>query len=581
MKHSSLIALALATLGVVTSGCAADPSVDGVTFAMDDPSSLLTRADSARLLVLPAGRWTCLDDGGTEPAVDDDFAVEVPEAAASLELPVGMPRAETTAIVLAEGEYRVLVQARGDEPLSGRRDVLVAQGCTDAKVVGGETRMVRVVLQPVVPEGVCGDGGLDPDELCDDGNTEDGDGCDARCRTEPFVASIGVGDDTSGTQDQPAVAWAPGQRLAVTYRNEPEGRTPDIYLRVLDEEGQPLASPAALAVGLRVDAIAGEQFVPTVAVGAGSALVAFQDVRSALAEGGDARARRIDTSTGAADPPGTMLPRGVSSFLHADFSATQANPTAAADASGNVLVVFENRAASTGLSARLVPAGTGTPDGTDAWPVGRDGSSGRAPALTWTGDGFALAFEADDDVWVQFLDASGMPGPAPVAVLEGAAAEGAQGAPALAALSTPEGVRLLVVWEERGPDGDGDGSTIRARLLDGDGSPLGEAFVLPTDPAGDQLQPSAAALSFERAGTTYHRFIVTWRSGDRLVARLLDEAARPVVYRTQPPSSSELEIARDMRGQGPVAAGGPSDRPMWAAAWSDGADVFVRRLPLP
>ncbi len=553
---------------------------------MDDPSGVLARADAARLLVLPAEGHRCLANGSVEPPVPEDFATEPAEASAALMLPVGAPRAETTAIVLAEGDYRVLVQARGDDPLSGRRDTLIGTGCTTATVTGGETSMVRVLLHAVTIEGVCGDGALDASEQCDDGGTDDGDGCDASCHTEPSVAGIGVGGDSSGIQDQPALAWRPGQRLVLSYRSKPDTASADVHLRIFSEDGSPLSSPVALEVGFPVDRITGEQRTPAIDVAAGSTLVAFHDVRSALAQGGDVRARRFQTTTGTPDPPGSMPSRGVASFLHDENTGTQLAPAVSMAEDGTALAVFEDSRQPEGLAVRLIPPDSGSPssDDTDAWPVG-NGASGRgaAPALVAFGDGWLLAFEANEDVWLQRIGRTGRPQGTAFRPLEDDEAAGRQGRPALAALRDPRSGawRGLLAWEEEGPNGDGEGSTVRALLLDESGMPAAAPIVVPTTTTGDQRAPALAATAFEQAGRQFARFVVAWQHGSTARARLFDADLTPALYRTNPPSTSDFELAANASAGLSVATGELSDRPGWAAAWSDGQDTFLRFFPLP
>ncbi len=584
--RSRLAVAAVLCLTPALTACLSGLSVEGITLAMDDPSGLLARATAARLLVLPAEGRRCLADGGIEPPVPDDFAESPREASAVLELSTGAPRAETTAIVLAEGDYLVFVQARGDDPLSGRRDAPIGHGCAEATVEGGETAMVRIQLHAVVVEGVCGDGALDADEQCDDGGTADGDGCSATCRTEPVLAGIAVGGESLGIQDQPALAWRPGQRLVLSYRNKPDRESPDVHVRIFSEVGEPLSSPAALAVGFPVDRITGEQRTPSLDVAAGGALVAFHDVRSALTQGGDVRTRHVATGTGEPDPSGSMPSRGVSGFLHDPNEGTQRAPVVSLREDGEALVVFEDSRQPSGLAARRLPAGSGVPaaSSTDAWPVGASSAGpGVSPALTRLPNGWLLAFEAAGDVWVQRLDETGRPEGSPSRPLEGADAEGRQGQPALATLQDPSSgePRILLAWEEEGPRGDDDGSTIRALLLDASGTPLGSPVRVPTTTVGNQTAPAVTARSFERAGMRYARFVVLWQHGRTARARLFDERLNPALYRTAPPSAGDFEVASNAAGGHAIAAGDLPARPGWATAWSDGEDTYLRFFPLP
>ena len=271
--------------------------------------------------------------------------------------------------------------------------------------------------------------------------------------------------------------------------------------------------------------------------------------------------------------------------MHESVQDTQKAPALAFGADGTLLVVFEDTGVPTGLRARLIPVGTSAPAGDDAHPVG-DGASaaGTHPALAPLSEGgFVLVFEAGEDLWLQRLDAAGAPmGPARP-LLPDAERNGVQRAPAVASLEGTERSdesRILVAWEEQGPWSDGDGTTIRAVVLDHALEPIAPPFVVPTTTVGDQRAPAATALRFERAGVPVARFVVAWIGPDGARGRLLSADGVPQLNREPVPTADDFRIAPLARSVS-VAAGGPAERPSWAAAWDDGADVYRRLFPLP
>ena len=110
--------------------------------------------------------------------------------------------------------------------------------------------------------------------------------------------------------------------------------------------------------------------------------------------------------------------------------------------------------------------------------------------------------------------------------------------PAVVALSNG-GYAVAWVSEDTG---DGDGTTLRARAFNANGTAAGADFILSTTYAGDQLVPSMAALDGGR-------FVAVWRSTDQgsgdvdtIRARVFESngtAAADFIVGTEPPSDDE------------------------------------------
>jgi cysteine-rich repeat protein len=551
-------------------------SSDRTSLALRDPQGIVEDATELRLVAFPTQSAECRGEGTVEPAPPDDFDAPVPEAVANVGIGLPDARAEVT---LDRGNYILLVQARGDDPFSGRRDTIIGTGCTEATVEPGVTRMVRVALQPVVVEGTCGDDILSGDEQCDDGNVEPGDGCSNTCQTEPQVISVARGG-ADGAQSRPALGWAPGARLVAAYDSD----TPapgDVRFRLLGESGQPL-DQAAFEVDSVVAAIRGVQSSASVGVGGGRAAIAFADFVDATTEGGDVRVRFFDLSTGAASPSG----EGASVLVTSDSRDAQIAPAVATIAAGTdagaTLVAFEDGGSATGLSARVFPAGSIDPTGSPTLALAGDLTGAHHPVATATDEGFIVAFTADEDVYFQHVMHDGTAGPVR-RVLDAGMAAGAQDQPTVAFLPASEGEgRILVAFRDQGPEGDGDGSAIRGRLFDRSGQATTAPFLVNTTIAGDQGRPAAVARRGEIGDRILGRFAVSWEhAGGAIRGRLFEADGDPALNRQPSPSTADFRIAGDGAARPTAGAGGPSAASLWGVAWERDGEIFLRVFPLP
>ncbi len=117
----------------------------------------------------------------------------------------------------------------------------------------------------LVSQPVCGDGGVpEHSETCDDGNTEDGDGCDSRCRAElaSGESEAEPNDDPTGAnvvsapgifrgyiggrcdQDYFAIAHGGGPLVATLGGQDGACTAPSASLELLDDAGAVLATGA-------------------------------------------------------------------------------------------------------------------------------------------------------------------------------------------------------------------------------------------------------------------------------------------------------------------------------------------------
>jgi cysteine-rich repeat protein len=521
---------------------------------MRDPQGILDDVTGPlRLLVLDASTHSCNTATGVLEPDPADGPVDASVVDIAFEVASGAE------VRVARGRYAVLVRGRGEDPVSGRTDQVIATGCTTEEIGAGQTKDVTIEMHQIVGQGVCGDSILSPDEQCEDGNTAAADGCDPECRSEPFR----VNSTTEGVQTIPAAGWTGGARAAVAYDSDKGSQ--GVRLMYLSEGGQIIGSPTALALDLDIDAAAGIQTETAVAVGGGRVCAAFSDFRAG-SDSGDVRVRFF--SQGNERTPDPPFPPG-SVLGTADRSGAQTLPSIAARADGSALVVFQDSTVPTGLRGRLFPAGGSTPDGADAFVVGIGVTAGREPSVAAFGDGFVVAFCANDDVFFQRVGADGSAvDPNARAALEGTDAMGTQDQARVAAL--PDG-RFLLSWRDAGPSGDGVGTSIRARAFDAEGEPVGPASTVNTTVAGDQGAVTVAAAR--------ERFVVAWSDGTgEARARVLGSDGSPALNREPDPTTDDFVVAS--RGTSPaVAAGGDG---LWLLVYEDvDGNIGGRTFPLP
>lgn len=115
------------------------------------------------------------------------------------------------------------------------------------------------------------------------------------------------------------------------------------------------------------------------------------------------------------------------------------------------------------------------------------------------------------DVFATILSSAGVP-LTPAFRVDGTAANDSF-QPEVAVLDTGD---FVVTWSGVGSGvGDGAGSAIRARVFHADGAAVGDAFTVNQVAAGDQVEPSVAAVGGGR-------FAVAWGGPDGIKARLFD-----------------------------------------------------------
>jgi len=554
--HGSLGVSTIALVALVSSigGCDAS-SAPSSSIALRDPFAIIDDIiGPIRLLVFPADPYTCQPGAGLLTPDPPDSAT-IADAVVDVSFAV----TDSARVDLPPGEYRALVRGRGNDAATMRTDVIIGSGCSDVSIRGGATQEIDIEIHPVVGMGVCGDAILSPDEQCEDANTTAGDGCSATCQTEPFL----VNTTTAGGQTLPSAGWLDGQRAAVTFDSEPT----QIRLMLLDETASVITSPTALSVDAEIESRPAVQTQTAVAIGGGRAATAFTDFPGR--PDSDVRVRFFALAD--RNSP------DVSVLASDDTTTSQAAPAVAAMSDGTTLVVFEDASSPTGLQGRIFAAGSTMPAGVAPFVIGEGTTAATAPAAAATDDAFFVAFTASSDVFFQRFDRDG----APIDDMARAVASdvaGVQDQPTIAAFhgacpATTMGC-AIVAWREGDiASGDGDGSSIRARVLNSEGTPLEMPLVVNSTTAGDQISPVAAAAQ--------NRFFIAWQDATGIRARVFSPDGAPALNRAKEPvpSVDDFIVAPGGAGEPAVAAGGDSRA---LVVWQESdADIHGRVFALP
>jgi cysteine-rich repeat protein len=537
---------------IAMASCGGD--VGAVPLALNDPLDLIDDVEGPlRLFVLPADTHACeATTGAVSPMVPDVAEGMFEEAIADLSLEVSASRAQAE-LEVPSGDYVVLVRGKGTDQVTGVRDVFIATGCANASIASGATLEIGITLIPIVGMGMCGDGVFSPDEQCEDSNTAAGDGCSAACRTE----TISINTTTAATQENASVGGASARRWLFAYET---GAT-ETLIRILEADGSTVEVPGLLMtdstlVSSLPGALPGVHIAPAAAVApSGRLALAFRHV----AGGARIRVAFYDENR-TAEGESVIVKDGLEAASEPDVSLAFAPD-------GTLMLVFEDATSATGLSGQIFGPDSVVPIAPEPFVVGAGALGGTEPVITAANDHFVVAFAAGDDVFMQRFGTDGAARDAnAVGVLDDAA--GVQDQASIAALADG---RTLVAWREAGAEGDGTGSSIRARAFNAIGGPAGDAFVLNTTTAGDQSDPQVAPGA--------EGFAVVFASGNSIRARILTADATPIPNREQPPTIADFELSAN--GTQPTASRGGVGNAMLMSAWTENGDIRARMYPLP
>ncbi|HEY7382663.1 MAG TPA: calcium-binding protein [Beijerinckiaceae bacterium] len=196
-------------------------------------------------------------------------------------------------------------------------------------------------------------------------------------------------------------------------------------------------------------------------------------------------------------------------------------PVVAALSDGRFVVAWEQHTAafdSHDIRARIFN-GNGTPAGAEFVVNTTLAGNQRAPDIAaLAGGGFVIAWEhfsgTNDDIRARAFNAAGSALGAEF-VVEADAVDETQ--PAIAGLSNGD---YAIVWRDTGSAGEHDGSGwhIRGEVFRGNGTGVSGEFIVNSTTAGNQAEPSIAALPNGRFVVTWTHFGATWDVRARVFA---------------------------------------------------------------
>ncbi|NOY93087.1 MAG: hypothetical protein GXP55_18030, partial [Deltaproteobacteria bacterium] len=292
--HRSFTSLGLVLASALSLVSCASDLPRGARLALIDPLSILNDVTSdLRLLVLPEEGHGCGADGRLEPALPDAAGTPVDLAVVDITFPI----ADGSSVDLDPGRYTVLVRGRGTDPISGvGPNELIATGCqAGLEIAAGETREVSIEVKQIINPGMCGDGVLSPDEQCEGDSPSP---C-MSCRTTAYqVSTTPLNADARAAP--PSLAFADGALVVATYdsfTNADGTGSQKVRMMLLDDLGQRISSPTALALDEQVDisaAVSGIQTQSTAASSPVRLAVAFAAHFVGSDPGGDALVRFFD-----------------------------------------------------------------------------------------------------------------------------------------------------------------------------------------------------------------------------------------------------------------------------------------------
>lgn len=522
MRFACVRLFLASSLLMASCGEAAGPS----PIALRDPLGLADVTEDLRLTVFPSTERSCNPNGTLTPPLPDDSSAEILDAI--VDRPFGVDELEQEVIV-EEGTWVMAVQGWGTDPITMRMGVLVTRGCVNGTIEAGQERSITLTLQDVEGMGECMDGVLSPDEQCE-GDTGPYPCDTATCRTTEKVANT----TTDGTQDAPAVAWSPDGRMVIGYQN---GAT-DLRWVYLDERGETITSPSALALDATIDTIGGVQTMPDVAVSPARFVAALQDLSTGTTEGGDVYVRFFTPDRAAESGMVQVVPS----------PGAQTRPRLALASDGAAMVVFADGNAASGATGAYFAPGSTSPT---TFAIGSSGAT--SPSVAASGSQFIVVWVEGGAVQAQRYGAGGTPTDAtPIAVSDTAT----PAVPEVALL--PDG-RAYVVW--------GSGSGVRGRALDAAGAPG-----MANDLTGTGSRPRVAQGD--------GRFLAVWESAGSVSARYVDGNGALADNHEQPRTDAAFTVGSGATPD--ISGGGVGSQAAAVVSWAGpGGDIQIRTLPLP
>jgi hypothetical protein len=304
-----------------------------------------------------------------------------------------------------------------------------------------------------------------------------------------------VNATSEGNQTEPAIAIAPDGRLLVVWQGPGADGEEDIFARLLDPNGTPIAEDRCLTAGL-----AGRQIYPGVAACLDGTFIVVWEHQPA--EGSD------DPTTVRGQRCGADgIPLG-SDFGIDDTAYDSSYPDIATDGAGHCIVTWiQNRSNKTVRARRFDPNGLPIAEPFDVSVANIASLTRPSVAMSATGD-FVIAWDGDpqrasrDDIHARCFDPNGTPRSEPFVV--NTLTDGAQQWPQVATNGTNA---FVIVWQHKHDNAD-LATDIYARSFDAQAAPLGPEVKLNSYVAGKQRYPEVTM-------TADGAFLAMWESDDQ------------------------------------------------------------------
>jgi Ca2+-binding RTX toxin-like protein len=319
----------------------------------------------------------------------------------------------------------------------------------------------------------------------------------------------GIGQDfvvnTTATEGQiePQVTTLADGRFVVTWYSLDggDGSGTCVRARIFNTDGSPAGNDFTID-----NTTTGNQDEPSVtALANGGFVVTWSSADPGDGSGNCIRARFFDADGGATNATNDFV-------VNTTGTGTQSQPSVTTFTSGGFVVTWTSGdngdGSGTCVRARIYGSDGGTAGGDFILNSTASGDQ-FAPSITALANGRFVAtwFSSDtgdgsgSSIRARVFNANGSPVGNDFIVES--TATGAQEAPTVTALADG---RFVVTWASA-DDGDASGSCIRARIFNGNGSAVGKDFLVDTTGADDQVVPSIAALADGR-------FVLAWQSED-------------------------------------------------------------------
>ncbi len=531
------------------SACITDAS-SSRAITLRDPLGLIENVYASghalELYVLPSGTYACTPNTGEiSPALSETNSA----SDAIVNVRLSRDELERREVMVPAGRYTVFARGRGTDSISGENDTTIVRACTDADVTEGSTVGVTLTLVPVVGMGICGNGVLSSDEQCETSLAE----CDSECRT----VRENLNTTTALIQNRVRVAATSGRRVIAVWDSDASS----VGVRLFDPDGRGLRGLGPLVNDFTLDELSRPEGLPGVQTSGAPAVAPDGRVAIAFVDFGMGSPHiRVGFFSD------TLMRSGMYRTPYSTAAGSHARPTIAFHSSGQLGVVFEDSASSTGLMANLFQA-DGSLSSAEPFIVGSSQTSGQNPSIAALPNGFVVVFETRTGVHYQRFGIDG-------AAIDASARAVDDGSnprshPSVATLSDG---RFLVAWTETGAPSDRMGTGVRARAFDTEGEPRGMAFQVNEVTNGDQSHATVAASD--------DRFIVAFESTHSIRARVFSDEGEPLLNRERPPTLGEFEVAPV--GSRPAAAviGQGPERVWWIAyeGPDNSGDIFARRF---